>query len=225
MSPGCPGGGKNQLGGLLPLGAPEVGGCSSSVADKQVGSDLEEAVDTSTRPPDAQDGFAVLPLAGAIPADPAGAARQVAALFFWQSAPARNKIRRAQRRREVALVQRLQQQVSGHQSPKPPVSIPTGGSYLRTYPFHYLIPFRRQGAWGDSPPPSSLYTRSLCSQFLSIYVLQVPLGQGQCVFSVLPVPGKLTLCFGFAVWPGGCDSPLLGLGLPDCSRKGGHMVS
>lgn len=55
-----------------------------------------------------------------------------AARLFWEHAPARNKIPRAQKRREqalqqmAALAQRLRQQVSGHQSLKPPASIPTG---------------------------------------------------------------------------------------------------
>lgn len=88
-----------------------------------------------------------------------GAALLAATRLIWQPAPAWHKISRARKRREealkqmAALAQRLQQQVSGPQSLKLSVSVPTGGSYLRTYPSHCLDPFRRRGAWGDSPPP------------------------------------------------------------------------
>lgn len=116
------------------------------------------------------------PLLGLLLLTLLGAALLGAALLSRQCAPARNKIPRAQRRREVALqqmaalAQRLREQVSRHQPLKPPASIPTGGSFLRTHPSHGLIPFRRQRAWGDSPP-FQLYARSLCHQFLPIYVL------------------------------------------------------
>lgn len=118
-----------------------------------------------------------------------GAALLAAALSYRQHAPARNKIPRAQRRREVALqqmaalAQRLRQQVSGHQSMKPPASIPTGGSYLRTYPSHCLITFKRQGA------PSQLSMLDLSVVSSSPFLSFDPFSQGQCVFSVLPVPG------------------------------------
>lgn len=54
------------------------------------------------------------------------AALLVVVLHFWQGAPARTKIPRAQKRREIALqqmaalAQRLREQVSEHQSLKLP---------------------------------------------------------------------------------------------------------
>lgn len=115
-----------------------------------------------------------------------------ATLLFWQRASARNKIFRAQKRREVALqemaalAQRLRQQVSGHQSLKPPASIPTGRHTLLTAP----SPSEDRGPGWTVPYSSFPHTSSLfhCLCFIvSIDVFRAPPG-GQCVFSVLPVP-------------------------------------
>ena len=72
--------------------------------------------------------------------------------IFWQQAPARSKIPRAQKHREEALrrmealAQRLRQQVSGHGPWGPGPSIPAAGPAWGQGPSCSPISFRRQGA-------------------------------------------------------------------------------
>lgn len=102
------------------------------------------------------------PLLGLLLLTLLGAALLAAALLSRQCASARDKIPKAQRRREVALqqmaalAQRLREQVSRHQFLKPPASVPTGGSYLRTHPSRGLIPFKKTGSLGEQSPIPAL---------------------------------------------------------------------
>lgn len=117
-----------------------------------------------------------------------GAALLAAALLSRQRAPARNKIPRAQRRREVALqqmaalAQRLREQVSRHQSLKPPASIPTGGSYLRTYPSMASSPSEDREPGGTVPHSRSMLDLCVTSSFPFMFF--EPLEVGGSVFSL-----------------------------------------